>query len=496
MSVLSFIIQAKDQASTVLGKVKNAVSGMGSAFSGITGQIGAALSVGAVVAFAKSVISYAGQIKDASAATGLATDKFQALAMAAKQNGVGMDQLSMAVGRLRNLQGSIANEKGVQDTFRKIGLSTNEVRQARPDELLLKIAQGVKRTGDASAAFDIFGRSASRLMTTLEELAGGWDGLLAKTQKGIISDRDIEAIDKMGDVLDTLGIKVKAASATFAMGAVDMFTYLGDIGGGFTPAEAMKRQTDRMSKEAAERREKEAAGGLGAVTTPENPELIAAQKEGATQNAQWVRESISEKQQEIRLQEQLNELVEAANEDGLTALERQIRMNAAMKTTLDLSAVQKSLKAKEAEEAKRLQDKEDETRKTRKERLVAENQYKYHAAYDRMTPEQQLAQTEKNIATWRKRRNEAPDEKAKSEASTNLIAQLQERDRIRKDAEAVVKDQAKTKNEWHDLSTGDLFARMNKQHQKKDPAEENVAVSKRILEALNRIEKKPGGMAP
>lgn len=69
----------------------------------------------------------------------------------------------------------------------------------------------------------------------------------------------------------------------------------------------------------------------------------------------------------------------------------------------------------------------------RKERKVAESQYKYHAAYDKASPEQQMAITEANIKRWQKRIAEAGDEEAKGKATEGLIGQLKERDRISKE---------------------------------------------------------------
>lgn len=83
----------------------------------------------------------------------------------------------------------------------------------------------------------------------------------------------------------------------------------------------------------------------------------------------------------------------------------------------------------------------------RRSRLVEESQQKYHARFDKMTPEQQLAQVNANIGRWQGIVNGADTEQKKLDATKSLNAQLAERERITKaiadrDAERAGKEQS------------------------------------------------------
>ena len=259
MSLLSFIIEAKDKASDVLHKVGDSFQSMRAKMSGIGGAIAGALSVSAIAAFAKSVLDYAGQIKDASEATGLSTERFQALSIAAKQNGVGMDQLTGSLARLQNIQGSIGQDKGMQETFGKLGLSVSDVQTKNPEQLLEGIAKGLKSTGDASTAFDIFGRGAATLLTTLGELENGWDPLVSKMRSGIISDDDIQRLDELGDMLDEFQTKMKSWTAQGSGKMADAFAFWGKLSAGESWRDALANVDKDRAQGQKERDAKKAA---------------------------------------------------------------------------------------------------------------------------------------------------------------------------------------------------------------------------------------------
>jgi hypothetical protein len=435
VSTLSFIIEARDKASEVLHKVGDSFSAMRAKMSGIGGAITGAFSVTAILAFAKSVLDYSGQIKDASEATGLSTERFQALSIAAKQNGVGMDQLTGSLARLQNIQGSIGQDKGLQETFGKLGLSVSDVQTQNPEQLLEGIAKGLKSTGDASTAFDIFGRGAATLLTTLGELENGWDPLVAKMRAGIISDEDIQRLDEAGDMLDEFMTKTKVVSAQGAGKMADAFAFWGKISAGESWRDALSNvdkdrdqgQKQRDAKKAA-REAARLASQQAAAEQRFNADLGVTQKEASSLDDQKAKASLSDKEYETRLQGKVNELIQAANEQGLDALEKQKRTNEATKATIELLQLQKRL---EEEITKAAAERAKAEQQAKKGRMTDESQYKYHAAYDQMKPEEKLAQVEKNIANWNKRRAEAGTEQEKADATKGLIGQLQERDKLK-----------------------------------------------------------------
>lgn len=449
MSVLSFIIEAKDKASDVFHKVGNSLQTLRSKFAGMGGAIAGAFSISAIAAFGKSVLDYAGQIRDASEATGLSTVRFQALSIAAKQNGVGMDQLTGSLARLQNIQGSIGKDKGLQETFGKLGISVTDVQTQNPEQLLEGIAKGLKSTGDASTAFDIFGRSAATLLTTLGELENGWDPLVAKMRAGIISDDDIQRLDELGDMLDEFQTRMKSWTAQGSGEMADAFAFWGKLSAGESWRDALAN-VDKDREQAQKEREKKKAAREAARLASQkadaeqryNADLGVTQKEAASLDDQKAKATLSDKAYEARLQGKVNELIKASNEQGLDALEKQKRTNEATKATIELLQLQKRI---EEDITKAAEDRARAEREARKGRLVEESQYKYHASYDQMTPEQQLSTTEANIKRWKKRVTEAGTEEEKAAATKGLIGQLQERDKLK--VEITEKGQERQKKE-------------------------------------------------
>lgn len=440
MSLLSFIIEARDNASKTINNVKQSFSGMGSLLGGLKGQILSAFTVGAVVSFGKSVVDYVGQIKDASEATGIASDRFQALAIAAKTNGVGMDQLAGSIARLRNLQGSIGSDEGVQKTFSKIGMSISDVQAADPEQLLAGIAKGLNETGDASVAFDVFGRGAAGLLTTLKELENGWDPLVEKMKSGIISKEDIEQIDEFGDKLDTLAIKAKSFGAGMGIGLVGLGKALYAMSWLKSPLEplremaaerhaAVKQNEDRkkLMEEARKASEKMAAEEAEAKKTKIS--MDAAQKEGQGLGEQFAKSNMSDKDYAARLEEKSIALAAAANEEGLTALDRQTRMNEALKVEIELRTLQKKIKeddSRKAEEAKRKSEAAD---KSLKDAEKGRDRY----LESKKSPEEQLKDVEAKIAKTKPLLASEKDPEKKADLLKEQTSNAEERDRLKKE---------------------------------------------------------------
>jgi hypothetical protein len=443
MNVLSFIITARDQASQVFQNVGKGLEKVRGYMSGVGGAIAGAFSATAITAFARSIVNYAGQVKDASAATGISVERFQALSIAARENGVGMDQLSGALGRLRNVQGSIADDQGMQNAFRKLGMTVAEVESADADGLLQRIARGIRDTGDASIAFDLFGRSAAGLLTTLNELADGWDPLVAKMRSGIISESEIERLDELGDILDTTQTKLKAWGATAAGALSDISAFFGNLSTGMgiedagTAVFSQKRaEADERKRQKAAMEEARKAAAKAEAERKDAAKLGSAQDEGRKLGEQYARAAMDDKQYEARLQEQVTRLAAEANEEGLTALERQTRMNEAMRVTLELMSLQKKLQADANAERQRELEKSNTETDAKRERLKAESQYKYRAKFEAATPEKRLAMTEQNIKRWQGRVKSAGTEQEKLEATKGLIGQLEVRDQLKTDIKA------------------------------------------------------------
>jgi len=569
-AVLSFIIQAKDQASAVLrgvgtrmGELREKISG---AFAGM-GGLGGLISAGAITGATKAVIDYAGAIDDMSKAAGMTAEPFQALARAAKLNGVEIGQLSGSLNRLRNAAADIGRDQTAQDAFKRLGLSVEEVRRSNPEQVLQKVAKGIRDTGDASAAFDLLGRGAANLLSTLDEVADGWDPLVAKMRKGIISAEDISTLDRAGDELDDFFTRAKVSGAKFLAGWSDLWSQIGYMSTGMNLFEAidanqMDKMAEQVGKKAAqmrtERRKREAEDK--AAREEEAKKVATAGKEGDKIRENLAMVGLSDKEKAVKIEEQLAALSASANEDGLTALERQNRLNEALKKEIELRELSKRIKEQgEANAEKARQELSDATERelnAQVERQDAQAEYELNLK----TPEEKMAEVERRILQWRENLAKAESEIEKKEATDGLIEQLRARDTLKKEAadkaEAMAEREgslmerdrelresrmtpeqrlAESRKRQSDLerqladeadpekrmalrekimdeterqaglvenpgrkslSLGDVFERMYGQDKPKDPAREQVSLLKDVKLVLEKIEKKKGGMAP
>jgi hypothetical protein len=215
---------------------------MGGAIASVTKAIGlmgavigaAAMIIGKLISGASKTSE---RLDETSKATGFSTTALQALEDAAKRNGVPLDSLRGKLEKLVNVQNNIGDNKEAQEAFKRLGISLEEVAALNPDQLLKRIADGVKKTGDQGAAFKILGKGAAELRSTLKELADVGYGGLAVSPMLNLSNENIAAMDKIGDTitdwkgrLKKLGDKIGAGLATGALrlvggqGAIDEAT--------------------------------------------------------------------------------------------------------------------------------------------------------------------------------------------------------------------------------------------------------------------------------
>lgn len=270
--VISYTITCVDKATSVMSKIATSFQG----FLGLK-------MTQYVVQAARASLAYVGAIKDASDATGLSTGNFQALSVAASQNGVKMDMLTQALMRVRDLQSSVGTDERAQKAFAKLGLSISEVAKLSPDQLLKRIATELSKTGDVSAAFDLFGRGAGRMLSTLKELhAADWEGLQGKYKNLIISEADIKAIDEAGDTLDRFAIKLKALGANAIVGVMKGPGTLATLLSPERMAETMReaetsarREYFKKQREERDRAAAKTAADQKVVTEAQNSEAVS-----------------------------------------------------------------------------------------------------------------------------------------------------------------------------------------------------------------------------
>jgi len=121
---------------------------------GIGASMAAAFTVGAVVNAAKSLLDFAGQLQDQADALGVSTDKLQGLQGALAQSGVSAEKFTKGMATLAQNIDQAKNDTGTaRDSFEALGITFANIANDSPDELILKIADGLKNAKDPAAAF-------------------------------------------------------------------------------------------------------------------------------------------------------------------------------------------------------------------------------------------------------------------------------------------------------------------------------------------------------
>ena len=208
---------------------------IGSSLAGGAGELlsafAPALSVAAIATASKSVIDYAGHIKDLSDRTGITTDALQEWDYALQQSGSSVDS---AVGFFEKL--SIAKRAAADGdakaiaAFQKFGISLKEIATMPVEEIGTRIADVVK-SGDVEELVpylrDIGGKSATELVAAFKS---GIGGLRTEAQEvgAIIDEEAINKMDEFGDKIGSVWTRIKSGLAVIITPIIDLITSILD----------------------------------------------------------------------------------------------------------------------------------------------------------------------------------------------------------------------------------------------------------------------------
>jgi hypothetical protein len=178
----------------------------GGMFKNLASSIGfAAVAIGI-----RSLIKEIGDLQDTAEQVNFSTENYQKLKIAAENSGSGIEKMEVSLGKLAKAQADIGTDKNAQKAFEALGISVESVIKSNPEQLFEMVAEGFAKTGNKSALFDLFGKSASKLIPTLRELAGGFKDFNAD---GIISNEAIERADKLDKKMNAITRTLKSWAA-------------------------------------------------------------------------------------------------------------------------------------------------------------------------------------------------------------------------------------------------------------------------------------------
>lgn len=183
----------------------------------IRSRLAAAFAVGSLFRAATSSIDRAGQVRDRSRALGIDPELFQQIDFAAAQSGSSVDDAAKAIKRLAVAQiDTIRGSKEMVDSFRAYGITIDDLKSKRPEDLFFEIAQkvedGVNRANQLGDLQKIMGRSAPNLIPAFETgfARAASDAIRFNT---VLSRADVMELARAGDDLLTLDRKASKGIA-------------------------------------------------------------------------------------------------------------------------------------------------------------------------------------------------------------------------------------------------------------------------------------------
>jgi len=216
-------ITAFDKTQRAFASVR---AGLGKVKSAVFNVRNSVVALGATLALKQ----FAGQIDElakASGRLGLTVNELQSLQFAAGQTGVSSDELTKGLERFSRSIGETANGVGVAvRSFDALGVSVFGANgQMKPtQEVLDEVADALKEIGDPAErvriAFDLFGRSGTKLINTLKNGSGELQKLqdnfnnitielTGEQAKAVEAAND--GFDRLGKTLSSVGQQITAA---------------------------------------------------------------------------------------------------------------------------------------------------------------------------------------------------------------------------------------------------------------------------------------------
>lgn len=139
---------------------------------------------------------YGEQVKKLSSQTGISTDTIQRLGKAAASEGIEVSELGHSLVLMSRMAAEAIKDSAgpAAAAYHKLGISTAQLRNAKPDELFLDIADGIAKLPEGAAkgaiAMGVLGRSGYQLVEVLEK---GRAGLAEFLNAPVLTPEQIQA---------------------------------------------------------------------------------------------------------------------------------------------------------------------------------------------------------------------------------------------------------------------------------------------------------------
>lgn len=240
---------------TGLAAMENSVQKFGMR---VTGALAAAVGVGAFVAATKQSIELADRLDDLSKRFGVSASKLQLLGNVAGQEGTDIEALGQSLKFLgKNAQLAADAPSGeIAQAFAAIGVTGQQLRSLKPDELFLRLADSFSSGSLAGQEFAVssklLGRGFEQVIPLLR--MGREEIEKIGTSKGIFTDQQIQQLAKVEDFLQKINNLKKVAVGETTFSFIKSFKDFLSAGAPGSVARALRENLFGEDKSPASRR--------------------------------------------------------------------------------------------------------------------------------------------------------------------------------------------------------------------------------------------------
>lgn len=215
MAIFSLIAKLGLDGSAYESGLKKASSTTDKFRQSVGSQLGAALSVAAITAFASKVIQTVDAIGDLSEQLNISTDDVQRLQILAGQTGVSFEAMAKSITAVSQERLKAIEEGGkAREYFKTLGFSVAELNDASISniDIISRMGQAHKDAGSSA-------QTQAAMIAILGEKAFKAAGAMAKIKEmgpiDVISKEQIDQVGKLADRMDEIQRQVTVASVPY-----------------------------------------------------------------------------------------------------------------------------------------------------------------------------------------------------------------------------------------------------------------------------------------
>lgn len=190
---------------TGLARLQNSA---GTIAKGIGGVLAGAFALDKLIQGFSSAIEKADQLQDIAEKFGLSASKLQMLGNAAAVYGSGLENVSAGLNKLALAQQkAVAGDGGLQDTFREVGITLEELKSMGPEDVFLRIADSFASGVNDGRQFIIVNELLGKAQTDLIKVMNQGSAAIIEqgNSMGVWSNETISKLSAASDAIKTFG---------------------------------------------------------------------------------------------------------------------------------------------------------------------------------------------------------------------------------------------------------------------------------------------------